>query len=58
MITRNFTGFKTEVDLIYSQLTVLSNVQKGKACGERDVGVGDVHSKGIGSLAAPRITAS
>lgn len=39
-------------------LTVLSRVQKGKAWGEREVGAGDVHSKGIGSLAAPRITAS
>ena len=38
--------------------TVLSSVQKGKACGEREVGVGDEHSIGIGSLAAPRITPS
>lgn len=38
--------------------TVLSSVQNGKACGEREVGAGDEHSIGIGSLAAPRITPS
>lgn len=46
------------LNLMTMWLTVLSSVQKGKAWGEREVGAGDVHSKGIGSLAAPRITAS
>lgn len=46
------------LNLMTMWLTVLSRVQKGKAWGEREVGAGDVHSKGIGSLAAPRITAS
>lgn len=56
-VTRTLPAQKCKLEM-WECHTVLSSVQKGKACGEREVGVGDEHSIGIGSLAAPRITPS
>lgn len=39
-------------------LTVRSRVQNGNGWGDRDAGLGDIQSNGIGSFAAPNTTAS